>query len=99
MSNIQSIKVLRNKYQITVYINLENNRFETYTKEIATGKRTFTGTHELLEKAKQIAMVNGKWQNWNAPRKESTMFVHAVRCPDCGSYTCGANCQSNHWNN
>lgn len=68
MTAIKSIKVLRNtKYNtVTVYVNLDNGHYEVYTKE--GEKRNFTGKPELLDEAKKLAMVNGKWQNWSSPR-------------------------------
>lgn len=96
MANIQSIKVLRNTSGLIVYVNLDNGTFNTYTKK--DGVIRWNGTPELLAEAKQLAIVDHKFQNWTAPRKESKFVSDKpLRCPDCGSYTCGANCQSNMW--
>lgn len=68
---IESIKVLRNKYGTTVYVNFEGGRFGTHSKE--NGKWTDNGlSAEELAEAKGAALVNGKWTDWSAPKTPKT---------------------------
>lgn len=95
--NIQSIKVIRTKYQkVIVYVNLDNGQYECWSKE--GEKKHWTGSQELLAQAKELALINGKWQNWQAPRKASYNIAnYNMRCPDCGGRDCGANCNANRF--
>lgn len=98
---IQSINTISNKYEFTVYVNFENGTFGTHTKNIETGKWFDSGLNaDELKEAKKVGIVDGKWlKSWKAPRQASVVSAsnHAVRCPDCGHYDCGSNCNSNRF--
>lgn len=96
MANIQSVKVLRNKSSVTVYINLDNGRFETWS--MRDGIKKFTGSQELLDQARAVAFADGKWHDYKAPRQEhKSLDSRRTRCPDCGQFDCGPNCNANRW--
>lgn len=70
---IQSINVKANKFSTTVYINFDNGRFGTHSKDTSAAKWIDSGlSADELTEAKRIALKDGKWTNWSAPRKSST---------------------------
>jgi len=96
---ITSIRTLSNKYELTVYVDFNNGTYGTHTKNKETGKWFDGGLKaEELTEAKKLALVNGKWTNWKAGRNaQKNTSTRAVRCPDCGYYDCGSNCNANRF--
>lgn len=71
---INNIKVLKSKYGTTVYIDFDNGYFGT--RHFENGKWSSSGlTDEELAAAKKLAVVDGKWQNWKAPRENTTSYT------------------------
>jgi hypothetical protein len=70
MRTIHSVKVLVNKYSTTVYVNFDNGQSGVRSSDAGSGKWTTVGmTTEELAEAKKLALVNGKWTNYTAPRQ------------------------------
>jgi hypothetical protein len=68
---IVNIKVVSTKYSITVYVDFDKGNFGTRT--YVDGKWISRGlTNEELAEARTLALVDGKWTNWKAPRKVNT---------------------------
>lgn len=71
MRNIQSVNVNVSKWSTTVYINFDNGRFGTHTKDAGAENWIDSGVSaDELAQAKLVALKNHKWSNWRAPRKE-----------------------------
>lgn len=67
---IKSIKTVSSKYSFTVYVNFSDGTYGCHTKE--NGKWFDGGlTAEQLAAAKKLALVNGKWTSWTAPKVAS----------------------------
>jgi hypothetical protein len=70
MRGINSVKVMVNKYRTLVYVNFDNGQSGTRESEAGTGKWTTNGlSAEEVAEAKKVALVNGKWTNYTAPRQ------------------------------
>lgn len=67
---IKSIKTIQSKYSFTVYVNFSDGTYGCHTKE--NGKWFDGGlTAEQLAAARKLALANGKWTNWFAPKATS----------------------------
>lgn len=75
--NIVNIKTQRTNSNFIVYIDFDNGTFATHSKDMNTGKwydsRTLTANE--LNTAKKLAIKDGKWTNWKAPRPQSYSTV------------------------
>lgn len=67
---IKSIKTVTSKFSFTVYVNFSDGTYGCHTKE--NGKWFDGGlSAEQLAAAKKLALANGKWTNWTAPKAEN----------------------------
>ena len=76
------------------------------TGNLWNAKGSYTGalTAEEWQDAKSIAVVDGKWTTRYESELHGTRNCKPLpqnnrptRCPDCGSYDCGPNCNANRW--
>lgn len=83
MRNITSVKVMNNKYATVVYVNFDNGQSGTRESDKSTGRWTTSGmTAEELAEAKSLAVVDGKWTNWTAPRKSTPRSTYTGKSTD-----------------
>ncbi len=83
MRTIHSVKVLVNKFSTTVYVNFTDGTSGVRSSDAGSGKWTTSGmTAEELAEAKKLALVNGKWTNYAAPRKPVTRSNYTGRNTD-----------------
>ena len=89
MRTITNIKPLGK----TVYVNFSDGRFGV--RKLENGVWTSHNlSDEELSAARKLALRNGAWQKWTAPRADVATPAR-TRCPDCGGYHSGPNCGSN----
>ena len=83
MRTVNSVKVLVNKFSTIVYVNFVDGTSGVRSSEAGSGKWTTSGiTAEELAEAKKLALVNGKWTNYAAPRKPAVRSTHTGRSTD-----------------
>ena len=64
----------------TIYIDFSDGKFGTHSKYQGDTKWTDGGlTAEELAEAKRLALKNGKWTTWKAPRPE---YINSARSID-----------------
>jgi len=70
---INSIKVQNSTWSVTIYVNFDNGKFGTHSKDRAEGAKWIDSglSAEELAEAKRLALKDGKWTNYTAPRKQA----------------------------
>lgn len=74
MRTIESIR----KAGQTVYVNFDNGTFGTRTLQDGTWTNCKLSTEELSE-ARRLALRDGKWTSYRAPRNTTPAHVYPVR--------------------
>src|SRR5690554_4729931 len=107
---IANVKIWKNdrKTETRIYVRTTDGREGCYylTGNHWHKKGSYEGqlTEAEWKEARRIAVWDGKWHTVFESQLHGTIFGKPInvsnrstRCPDCGSYTCGPNCNSNRW--
>lgn len=92
------------KKEIRVYIHTTDDReaciYRTGNQWHKKGEVDSKLTDEELQAARDLAYYDNCWHTVYQkaePVKAFSGGQFRMKCPDCGGYDCGANCNSNRW--
>ena len=103
---IANVRVWKDKAEARIYVRTTDKRegclYLTGNRWHPRGSLDGNLTEDDWKEARRIAVYDGKWHTvyesdlhgtiWGKP-VETTK--RPVRCPDCGGYDCGPNCNAN----